>query len=81
MDASTTPLLQLKQQESRACEYHRVIWCPYWPEDGDEGEGFLQDSSKVLAYTLGEQVGGCGGWGGGGEGRLGCVHVDGDVFN
>ena len=81
-----TPLLQLHQQASRPCEYHRVIWCPYWPEEGEEGEGFLQDSSKVLAYTLGEKVGTC--WGGGGDmlglcfigGRGGGIRVDGCVF-
>nr|KAG5693097.1 hypothetical protein BaRGS_014047 [Batillaria attramentaria] len=39
-------------------EYHRVIWCPYWPdEDGDDdADGFGQDSSKMLAITQEESI-------------------------
>ena len=57
METSTTPLLQLEAQDDKTCMYHRVVWCPYWPDDGEEADGVLQDSSKVLAYTQGEKVG------------------------
>lgn len=48
----------MRSDKSRANEYHRVIWCPYWPDDEveEETEGCVQDSSKMLAVTQGEKV-------------------------
>jgi hypothetical protein len=50
-------VLHLDPQQSKPCTYHRVLWCPYWPEDEEEGEEGTMDSSKVFAYTQGEKVG------------------------
>ncbi|KAK7478360.1 hypothetical protein BaRGS_00030364 [Batillaria attramentaria] len=56
---STTPMLIVNRAASGGVsEYHRVIWCPYWPdEDGDDdADGFGQDSSKMLAITQEESI-------------------------
>lgn len=40
-------------------EYHRVIWCPFIPDDCDDSsvtESSTQDASRVLVLTHGEKV-------------------------
>ncbi|XP_076449707.1 enhancer of mRNA-decapping protein 4-like [Babylonia areolata] len=51
-----TPLLHIKPADDKTCQYNRVIWCPYWPEEVDENDTDMQDSSKVLACTHGGQI-------------------------
>ncbi|KAL8593052.1 hypothetical protein ACOMHN_017978 [Nucella lapillus] len=55
-DIVPTPLLHIEQGESSDCAYNRVVWCPYWPEEGEESESEVQDSSKVLACTHHGQI-------------------------
>ena len=40
-------------------EYHRVIWCPFIPDDCDDSsntESSTQDASRVLVLTHNEKV-------------------------
>ncbi|PVD21395.1 hypothetical protein C0Q70_19568 [Pomacea canaliculata] len=50
----TAPVLQIKRSGNpQASEYHRVIWCAYWPDDeADEEAENYQDCSKMLAIEL-----------------------------
>lgn len=51
-------MLQIKRSGNpQASEYHRVIWCAYWPDDeADEEAENYQDCSKMLAVTQEEKV-------------------------
>lgn len=55
-DIIPTPLLHVQPADSKVCPYNRVIWCPYWPDEAEDSEADLQDSSKVLACTREGQV-------------------------
>lgn len=54
-------LLQVRRPKTTlVSEYHRVIWCPYIPDDADDSsatDSSNQDSaSRVLVLTNDEQV-------------------------
>ncbi|XP_064611108.1 enhancer of mRNA-decapping protein 4-like [Liolophura sinensis] len=43
---------------TKMSDFHRVIWCPYIPEDGDDSttEGSVSDVSKILVLTHDEKA-------------------------
>jgi len=54
-------LLQVQRPQSMlVSEFHRVIWCPYIPDDADDSsatDSSTQDSaSRVLVLTNDEKV-------------------------
>ncbi|ESO82694.1 hypothetical protein LOTGIDRAFT_108799, partial [Lottia gigantea] len=52
-----TLILNIQRPDNTvACEYHRIIWCPYIPDDTDDTISENIDSSKVLVLTHSERA-------------------------
>jgi len=57
---STTIMMNiLRTKDTPLTGYHRVIWCPFIPDDCDDSsatESSTQDASRVLVLTHDEKV-------------------------